>query len=264
MNCQEALSLLYEIIDKEASEIDAKEVQQHLDHCRHCFAVFRLENAVQEFINLKLKHSNPSICLETLKAKIKDRLDEIDRGQISAESRPFFRRAAAVLAAAAVLVILIGAAFWVRDFYRHQTEYLPLERSHLAAADHPETFNDHTRTISILSSLRDSLSYELFPSVEGFTLVGGRSEEIKEVELAHFVYSNDKGFVSVFVAPSNRLAIPHDLSDDKVEKHALSFYDHHCRGCRLVYHRIGSVVIVTATTERTIELLDFIPGQLAI
>jgi mycothiol system anti-sigma-R factor len=264
MNCQEALSLLYEIIDKEASEIDAKEVQRHLDRCGHCFAVYRLESAIQEFINQKLKHGNPAPSLETLKGKIQVRLDEIDGGQLSAENRPFFRRAAAALAAAAILVILIGAAFWARDFYRHRTEYIPLERAHWAAEDHPETYNDHTLTSSILLSLRDSLRYELSPSVEGFTLVGGRSEQIKGVEMAHFVYSNDNGIVSVFVVPSDRLAIPDDLKDTKVEKHALSLYDHHCRGCRLVYHRAGSLTIVTATTDRTIELLDFIPGHSAI
>ena len=32
MNCQEALDLLYDIIDKEASEIDTQEVKRHLDH----------------------------------------------------------------------------------------------------------------------------------------------------------------------------------------------------------------------------------------
>ncbi len=264
MNCQEALRLLYEIIDKEASEIDAKEVQRHLDRCGHCFAVYRLESAVQGFINQKLKYGNPAASLEALKEKIQLRLDEIDGGQVSAESRPFFRRAAAALAAAATLVILIGAAFWARDFYRHQTEYIPLERAHWAATDDPETYNDHSRTFSILSNLRDNLSYELSPSVEGFTLVGGRSEEIKGVEMAHFVYSNDKGIVSVFVVSSDRLAIPDDLNDAEVGKHALSFYDHHCRGCRLVYHRAGSVTVVTATTDRTIELLDFIPGHSAI
>jgi mycothiol system anti-sigma-R factor len=264
MNCQEALSLLYEIIDKEASEIDAKQVQQHLDRCGHCFAVYRLESAIQGFINDKLKHSNPAASLAGLKEKIQVRLDEIDSGQISAESRPFFRRAAAALAAAAILVILIGAAFWARDFYRHQTEYIPLERAHWVAAEHPETYNDGMRTSSIVSNLRDNLSYELSPSVEGFTLVGGRSEEVKGVEMAHFVYSNDKGIVSVFVVPSDRLAIPDDLKDAKVERHGLSFYDHRCRGCRLVYHKAGSVVIVTATADRTIELLDFIPGHSAI
>jgi hypothetical protein len=43
-----------------------------------------------------------------------------------------------------------------------------------------------------------------------------------------------------------------------------NFYDHFCRGCRLVYHKVGDVVVVTATTEKDIELLDFIPGHSAI
>ena len=34
MKCQEALDLLYEIIDKEASEIDTQAVKRHLDYCQ--------------------------------------------------------------------------------------------------------------------------------------------------------------------------------------------------------------------------------------
>jgi len=43
MNCQEALSLLYDVIDKEASQIDIKEVQKHLDCCQDCLKRFQVE-----------------------------------------------------------------------------------------------------------------------------------------------------------------------------------------------------------------------------
>ena len=78
MNCQEALSLLYEIIDKEASEVDVNKVQQHREQCQHCFEVFRVEMAIQDFINEKLKNGNPSGSLETLKVKVALKLDDID------------------------------------------------------------------------------------------------------------------------------------------------------------------------------------------
>jgi len=50
MNCQEALSLLYDVIDKEASEIDAREVEKHLKNCQDCAGVYRLEQSVNELI----------------------------------------------------------------------------------------------------------------------------------------------------------------------------------------------------------------------
>lgn len=86
MNCQEALSLLYEIIDKEASDIDAREVQRHTERCKHCFEVYRLESAIQEFINERLRDGNPFGSLETLRAKVALKLDEID-GQTSVPDR---------------------------------------------------------------------------------------------------------------------------------------------------------------------------------
>lgn len=88
MNCQEALSLLYEIIDKEASEVDVNKVQHHRERCQHCFEVYRVETAIQDFINEKLKDGNPSGSLETLKEKVSLKLDEIDGQETSPECLP--------------------------------------------------------------------------------------------------------------------------------------------------------------------------------
>jgi anti-sigma factor (TIGR02949 family) len=264
MNCQDALSLLYEIIDKEASEIDVKEVQQHLDRCRHCFEIYRLESAVQEFISQKLKDRDSSCCLESLKAKIMVRLDQIDQESISAERRSFFRRAAAVLVAAAAIVTLVWVAFWGRDLYCHQTEYVPLERAHWAASERLSSIRDEARTASVLTEVREQLGYEVSPAIAGFSLVGGQTEEIMGLKMAHLVYVHDSEIVSVFVVPAERFRIPDDLKESMVRKDQLTLYDHHCRSCRLVYHQIGRAVVITATTDHTIDLLSFIPGQTAI
>lgn len=264
MNCQEALSLLYEIIDKEASEIDTREVQQHLERCKQCFEVYRLESAIQNFINEKLKDGSRTGSLEALKSNVLFKLDEIDGQEAAPESRPFFKRTAALLAAAASLVILIGAAFWARDFYRHQTQYVPLERAHRAVVGHPASIDDDTRTFSTILNVRDKLGYDIYPTVAGFSLAGGQTKEIMGVEMAHFVYCNDNKTISVFVAPCDCFEIPDDLKDTRVEKHHVGFYNYDCRGCRLVYHKTSSAVIITATTDRSVELLDFVPGHAAI
>jgi len=78
MNCQEALSLLYDIIDKEASEIDVKEVEEHLRNCQDCSGVYRLERSVNELVQEKLTHQKATPKLDSLKAKVLAELDEID------------------------------------------------------------------------------------------------------------------------------------------------------------------------------------------
>jgi len=264
MNCQEALSLLYEIIDKEASEIEINEVQRHRERCQHCFEVYRVETAIQDFINEKLKDGNPSGSLEALKAKVSLKLDEIDGQQTAKENRPFFRRTAAVLAAAASLVILIGGAFFLRDLYWHQTEYLPLEQAHVAIADDPTVFVNDAGTFSTILRVRSELGYDVSASVHGFSLIGGQHEEIMGVTMAHFVYSHGNGIVSVFVAPSEQFEISNDLKDGLIVRNQIIFFDHYCRGCHLVFHRAGPAVVVTATTDHSIELLDFVPGHTII
>ena len=49
MECQDALDLLHEIIDKEASDIDTAQVKEHLEKCRDCFKKFKVEESVQAF-----------------------------------------------------------------------------------------------------------------------------------------------------------------------------------------------------------------------
>ena len=79
MNCQEALDLLYEIIDKEATEVDTQRVQTHLKRCQHCLEVYKIEGAVQDFIMAKLAKDTPPARLESLKSRITSRLDAIDQ-----------------------------------------------------------------------------------------------------------------------------------------------------------------------------------------
>ncbi len=262
MNCQEALRLLYDIIDKEASEIDIKEVQRHRDRCKHCFEVYRVETAIQDFINERLKDGDLTGSLQTLRAKVTLKLDELDGQETTKEGRPFFRRTAALMAAAASLVILIGAVFLIRDFYGHQTRYLPLERAHAAVAGNPAAFvSTGSETFSTILQVRQELGYDVSPSVQSFSLVSGQHEEIMGVTMAHFVYSHDNNTVSVFVAPSEQFEISEDLKDSRVVRNQITFFDHYCRGCRLVFHRAGSAVVVTATTNHSIELFDFVPGH---
>ena len=113
MNCQEALNLLYDIIDKEASEIDATEVQDHLAKCKHCLQVYDLEHSVNALVVERLKSAEATPCVGKLRDKLILKLNELD-----AETKPIarkkFRGTTLTLAMAASVIVVAGATFFGR------------------------------------------------------------------------------------------------------------------------------------------------------
>lgn len=259
MNCQDALDLLYDIIDREASEIDAQQVREHLESCRDCFEVYRLEQSVQDLINEKIRNTPDKPKTEELKAKIISRLDEIDRENPNKRETSFFRLTTRTLVAAASLVILIGASFLIAAFYRHDDAYVPLERAHWAVMENTGTYQNGQTTLAVLSAIRENHQFDISNEVMDFSLLGGNTHEIMGAQMSHLVYGNDKRMVSVFLVPSGEFEISSDLENSKIVRGDITFFDHNCRGCRLVYHKAGSLIVITASTDRDVDLLEFVP-----
>ncbi len=262
MNCQEALDLLYEIIDKEASEIDTQQVQEHLSHCRDCFEKYKIEGAVHDFIMAKLTSNTPPPRLEALRSRIASRLDSIDQEREGTRGKPPFWNTTFTLAVAAFVVVTIGAAYLVAGLFTHNDLYMPLEKAHFNVTNgnngSPAEFDE------AISQINNELHYDLSQQVGSFVLAGGHMEEVKGTRLAHFVYRQGDKAVSVFVAPADKLTIPDNLRETMVHKNGFDLFDHNCRGCHLVYHREGDVMVVTATTDHQMDLLDFLPGHTTI
>jgi len=270
MNCQEALNLLYDIIDKEASEIDIGQVKEHLSHCHDCSGIYRLERSVNELIRERLKHQETTPRLDSLKSRILSELDEIDRAnrpfdqtkkkQSEATPQPAFRLGL-ILTIAACVIVVLGAFLIGKNVFSDHAAYLPLEQAHWAAVENLESHRNDAVTAAALSNVQQSLSYDLVDRVRSFVLVGGSIDTIDDIPLAHFVYHNDNRVVSVFVIDAALITLPDDLIETLVSRNGVQFYDHHCRGCRLVYHRVGNALIVTATAQPDIELLEFVPDR---
>ncbi|MBN1213025.1 MAG: zf-HC2 domain-containing protein [candidate division Zixibacteria bacterium] len=278
MNCQEVLNLLYDIIDREASEIDVKEVQEHLKHCKDCFGVYKVEGALQHFISEKIKSRNePSPKLESLRMKIVEQLDQIDceinpdgAGDGASESRrPPFLGFTKILAAAAAIVIIIGAGFLISGYFHHDEFYIPLERAHWNAGENLIPYKNIQHLYSALSHTTKDMNYKINQDVNNYQLIGGQQEEIMQANMTHFVYADkadrtESRLVSVFVVPAEQFILDEELKKHQVTINDIVFYDHNCRGCRLVFHRVGDLIVITATTEKSVNLLEFIPGQQAI
>lgn len=266
MNCQDALDLLHEIIDREASEIDTQKVKEHLEKCHHCFEVYRLEESIQDFlkekieINKRAEDNSPK--LESLKSKIMLQLDDIDHDCSTPEKKTgFFNLSTKSIVAAATLVFFIAAAFFSSHLIRHGTYYGPLEKAHFSAEEDMVNFQDDNKTSLIKESLQNDHEMELISPVNGFMLVGGHNEEVMGVNMNHLLYKNNGDLVSVFIVPSSEFEIPSDLDKTAFVRDHITFFDHNCRGCRLVYHTVGDLIFITATTNKDIDLLQFVPEK---
>ena len=273
MTCQEALALLYDILDKEASEVDTKEVQAHIKSCKHCAEIYRVEREVNEFIRSRANDTAPAEKLDSLKSKIGSLLDAEDRerpdpfvpSRDGSPARPTsISRAIRYVAAAAALVVLVWAALTTSDLLRHKDAYAAIEDMHLEAAGTVASYASVGSTESALSTCLESMNYALAESFERFDLVGGKLVDVDGCEMGHFVYTRGDTAVSVFVAPAHSFTIPDELRAHKVTFDGQTFYDHNCRGCRLLFHEVGDVVVITATGCRELDLRRVVPGQSSV
>ena len=75
MNCRDALRLLFDVIDNEASETETAKVREHTKKCSKCSARYEMEMKFKNCIEKKGKFSPEC---EELRLKITQQLDAID------------------------------------------------------------------------------------------------------------------------------------------------------------------------------------------
>lgn len=268
MNCQEALNHLQEILDKEASEIDEQQVRDHLKKCSECFDKFRIQESVQAFLSEKIKSANsdstPSNKIEHMKTDLLAKLDAIDEEQKKTGWGGFFSGPTKIILATAALVILAGMAFVSASFFRHQEYYIPLEQAHWSAADNREDFITTATAQEISHEIFQEYQFTMSHVSEGFALLGKNHERVMDVEWDHVIYENDNDFISVFITSDKNFVIPDDIEKNKEIVGDFEIYDHNCRGCRLIFYKNGSLVIITASTSKKIDLEKFNPWNQAI
>jgi len=75
LNCKQALQLLYDVLDREASRIETAGVEKHLKSCRPCLATYEFERMFQTLIVNKSQNVEDN---GILKDRIRAQLDAID------------------------------------------------------------------------------------------------------------------------------------------------------------------------------------------
>jgi anti-sigma factor (TIGR02949 family) len=256
MNCQEALDLLYDIIDKEANDIDAGEVQRHLDGCRDCFKIYRLESSVQALITERLRNNGSNGNIEGLKSKIVMQLDIIDKENAPGAPPRSYSLIAKTMVAVASVVIIIGAVSLTSDYYQHAELYMPFEVSHLQVLSQIQQPTEVSSHESYLGLDFSSIGQEL-----GFQLISNTPETLDGIAMAHFVFHNGEHTVSVFAAPSSQYAIPNGLSDAAITHEGTVFFAHRCHDCNLLFHQVGNAVIIAVSDKEGFDLFPFSPVE---
>jgi anti-sigma factor (TIGR02949 family) len=264
MNCEQALRLLYDIIDKEASEVDVEEVKKHLDHCRDCAKVYRVEGMLNDFIRAKVSEQDSTPHIEDLKTKIVASLDSLDSGKGSGGSQRPFRIPALAIAAAASLVLFVGIAFFASNIFHEQVIYTPLERAHLAISTDTERFAASGKHVDGVSLISAGMNYTVQPEVKGYHLAEAFVDTIQGIPMDHLIYCNNKNLISVFVVPTSQFKLPDNIEEHGVQQGNVKLFDQPCQGCRVMYQVTGPVTVITATKCAKVKLEEFIPGYTMI
>jgi hypothetical protein len=268
MNCQEALALLYDIIDREASEVDTSKVQEHIKKCGTCADIYRIEGVLDQFLKDRLEHKSAEHSHEKLKSRITLLLDQedghapfADSGSASGPVQPLrLPRTAHYLAAAAALVLVIWGGIALSGFVSHYQTYYQFEKAHLAASRDNASFASAEDTRSALASSSSTFGFAPSSRCGDAILVGGKFTQMNDTPVGHFLFSKDDITISLYIVPAAQVAIPDELNEFRVVNADGTFYDHHCRGCRLVYQQYGDLVFITATEDHAFDLLHFVPA----
>lgn len=272
MNCRDALALLYDILDKEASEVDTQKVEEHIKSCGSCSEIYRVEGEINRFLKARMTNKPAESAHDKLTTKIRSLLDQedgrapfVDSGSTAGKVRPLkLPRTAHYIAAAAALVLMVWGAFVLSEFVDHYRTYYDLESAHFAAVESAMQFASAEETEAALAECRRLFDCAPGESCSGLTLIGGKLTEMKGAPVGHFVYSKGETTISLYIAPAENLQIPNELHDYQLVSGDHTFFDHHCRGCRLVYRQVGNAVIIAATEDHAFDLLKFTPETGAI
>lgn len=255
MNCRDALRLLYDVVDREATEQDSTQVHEHLKTCRKCASHYALEEKFKNCVEQKGQFSPE--CQE-LKSRIIQQLDAIDGA--AGEVGPFyppFRWAAATLAAAAVVILCLAAAFGLKGYYRQQTEFVPFVKAHLA---HEADFKKTAFMYDPLDFLYWQTGILLQPSLQlplenilSITIDTIKGIQFGRMEMA----APDGDMMSLFVTTSDVYRLP-DGPCEIVKGSELLV--HCCKKCTLVGFMRGNLVFVAvaARHHQPAEVVDMV------
>jgi len=245
MTCQEALRLLYEVIDKEASQIDSEKVKEHLNNCRDCLARYEFEQMFRTFVVNKASTRAKS---EQLKHRILAHIN--DHGE--RPTRFFNKYKRRIFAAAAILVIFIAVGLSAAQYYRHQIFVYPFEKSHLDEIFTGDPTPVNAEDIAdVKNFLTENMRLSLSEDIPGYKLVHSGYDEIVGKKFVHLQFLNGQSRISLFIGNPADIKLP---GFEKVNLSGIEYFRHICAGCQVIYWKKGNSIAIAVSEDKTVQL----------
>jgi anti-sigma factor (TIGR02949 family) len=252
MTCQEALRLLYEVIDKEASQIDTEKVKEHLKSCEHCLERYEFEAMFRVFVTEKAV----SACkTEHLKSRIMKHLEVAEKPPRGFFSDPW-KNKLLLFSAAASLIVIIVIALMASQYYRHRIMTYPYERYYLSSAtDRGDNNNNLDSMPTIRLYLADSLHVVFNNNIPGFSLRRCGYSELRGHRFVHLDFINGASRASLFIGDSDNVNLP---DFERGNFAGTDYFRHICFRCQVIYWRPGNMLVVAVSDDKNLELPELI------
>ena len=253
MTCEEALRKLYEVIDKEASDIDVQAVKEHLHNCKHCMSRYEFEEMFRTFV---VEKTSTGLRTDRLRENI---LSSIDKAQEFPEGLfgGRFRYATVAIAAAAALIICIVAAFSLTNFYRYKTFAYPFEKHHLQQpANLVAGGPNGGELVEVMNFLVSDMNLALDNDPDRMKIVGGDLVDFNGHRFAHIRFINSNNDISLFLGRTDEA----DMSGfKKASASGIDYYWHICDDCQTICWKCGGVLAVAISQNKELDLTRLIP-----
>ncbi len=262
ITCEEALKKLYEVIDKEADEVDTKKVQEHLKSCKSCMSRYEFESMFKHFVVKKAESSQKH---EQLRNRILSRISEAESSGGGGLFGGRFRFGAVLMAAAAALVIFVISALALADFYRHKEYTYPFEAHHMENRIEDVQSATVAQTVDAGRYLVNDLHLAVNGDEKQLRFIDAGTVEIQDKEFVHLRYLYQGKYVSFFMGNAEGVNLPdfeRQIYNDK------EYFYHECRECKVIYwyveNRVGEKIVIVVTEVHDLDLRPTIPTVKAI
>ncbi|MEW5923501.1 MAG: zf-HC2 domain-containing protein [Candidatus Zixiibacteriota bacterium] len=259
MTCEEALRLLYEVIDKEASDYDVKRVEEHLHKCKDCMSRYQFEEMFKAFVVDKASTKSKS---DQLKSSIL-RTIEVSRRHPRRAQGGRFRFSLVIAAAAVALIFCFVAAFSAAKFYRHKVYVYPFEKMHMdsSAGNIGASALSISDVVTARNYLANDMHYNFNGGVAGFSLVGAGIKEMFGHRFVYLRYLTGDDYISLFIGMADEINLP---DFERVVASGTEYFKHVCRDCQAIYWIRNNTITIAVTENKNIDLTALVPFKESI